>query len=161
MEILQFSEAFRVVGEKLEFACVKGIVRYNPSVYFGKWQDRRHPPLSLSELYDVKRVETDDKGPETPSLFDYASTPDLERQVHNDITPANIMRDEEDGAWVIIDFDSCRHVGEVLRDNTWAKRTHGWHDPGVAVSSEKNDLDAFSELRAWLFGSSADEFLFW
>lgn len=66
---------------------------------------------------------------------------------------------EEDGRWVIIDFDSCRHVGEVLRD-TGTKKTYGWHDPDVTVSSEKNDLDAFAELRAWLFGSSADEFLF-
>ncbi|KAK4151939.1 kinase-like domain-containing protein [Chaetomidium leptoderma] len=263
MEIIQSNEAFRVVGNKLEFDCVKGIVRYNSSVYFGKWQDRRHPPLSLSELYAVKRVETDGRGPEvqpswtvaskqscyikTPSLFDYAGAPDLERRilrevetceilrkhphpnvasyrgcletlgrvsglcfkryvstlagkvnpqhlnksafllsgrplvedtmkaqldgvlggiqhlhslglVHNDITPANIML-EEDGTWVIIDFDSCRHVGEVLRD-TGTKRTYGWHDPDVTVSSEKNDLDAFFELRAWLFGSSADEFLF-
>jgi serine/threonine protein kinase len=268
MEIIQSAEAFKPVGDKLEFDRVEGIVRYNSVVYFGKWQDRRHPPLSLSELYDVKRVETDDRGPEvqpswtvasskpssscyikTPSLFDYACTPDLERRilrevetcevlrkhphpnvasyrgcletrgrvsglcfkryastladkvnpehlnksafllsgrplvedammkaqldgilagiqhlhslglVHNDITPANIMLDEDDGTWVITDFDSCRRVGEGLRD-TGTKRTYGWHDPAVAVSSEKNDLDAFSELRTWLFGSSADGFLF-
>ncbi len=36
--------------------------------------------------------------------------------VYNDITPANIMV-EEDGTWVIIDFDSCWHVGEVLREH--------------------------------------------
>ena len=70
--------------------------------------------------------------------------------VYNDITPANIML-EEDGIWVIIDFDSCRHAGEVLRD-TGTKRTYGWHDPDVTVSSE-NDLDAFVELQAWLFES--------
>ncbi len=78
--------------------------------------------------------------------------------VHNDITPANIML-EDNGTWVIIDFDSCRHVGEVLHD-TATKRTYGWHDPEVTVSSEKNDLDAFAELQTWLFGTSADDFLF-
>jgi hypothetical protein len=50
-------------------------------------------------------------------------------------------------------------VGEVLR-GTGVKRTYGWHDPDVTVSSEKNDLDALDELRVWLFGLSADEFLF-
>ncbi|KAK3307669.1 kinase-like domain-containing protein [Chaetomium strumarium] len=55
--------------------------------------------------------------------------------VHNDITPANIML-EEDGTWVIIDFDSCRHVGDGLR-NTDTKRTYGWHDPNVTIASEK------------------------
>lgn len=78
--------------------------------------------------------------------------------VHNDITPANIML-EEDGTWVIINFDSCRHAGEALRD-TDTKRTHGWHDPDVTVASEKNDIDAIAELRTWLFGSSADGLLF-
>ncbi|KAK0718732.1 kinase-like domain-containing protein [Apiosordaria backusii] len=263
MQIIQSTEAFRIIGNKLKFDCVKVIVRHNDSVYFGKWTDRRRSPLCLSELYDVERVKTDGRGPKvqpswtvvseqscyikTPSLLDYAGAPDLERRilrevetceilrshphpnvasyygcletqgqvsglcfkiyvstlagkvnpqhlnksdfllsgrplvddamraqldgvwsgikhlhslglVHNDITPANIML-EEDGTWVIIDFDSCRHVGEVLRD-TGAKRTYGWHDPDVTVSSEKNDLDAFFELEAWLFGSSADEFLF-
>ncbi|KAK4141710.1 kinase-like domain-containing protein [Dichotomopilus funicola] len=263
MEIIQSAEAFKVVGNKLKFHCVKGVVRHNDSVYFGKWKHRRRSPVDLSELYDVKRVETDDRGPrvqpswtivseqscyiKTPSLLDYAGAPDLERRilrevetceilrshphphiasyygcletrgrvsglcfknyvatlagkvnpqhlnkyafllsgrplvedamkaqlggilsgiqhlhslglVHNDITPANIML-EEDGTWVIIDFDSCRHMGEVLRD-TGTKRTHGWHDPGVTVSFEKNDLDAYFELRTWLFGSSVDEFMF-
>ncbi|KAK3299634.1 kinase-like domain-containing protein [Chaetomium fimeti] len=263
MEIIQSNETFRVVGNKLQFDSVIGIVRYNSSLYIGKWQDRRHPPLSLSDVYDVKRVETDGRGPQvqsswtiastqsgyikTRSLFDYAGAPDLERRillevetcevlrkyphpniasyhgcletrgrvsglcfktyvstlackvnpqhlnksafllsgrplveeamktqlygvlggiqhlhslglVHNDITPANIML-AEDGSWAIIDFDSCRQVGELLHD-TGTKRTYGWHDPNVTVSSKKNDLDAFFELRAWLFGSSADEFMF-
>lgn len=263
MEIIQSAEAFTVVGHKLKFDCVKGIVRHNDSVYFGKRRDRRRSPLGLSELYDVKRVETEDRGPKVqpswtvvsdqscyikaPSLFDYAGAPDLERRilreaetceilrshphphvasyygcletrgrvsglcfkkyvatlagtvnplhlnksafllsgrplvedamkaqldgilsgnqhlhslglVHNDITPANIMLGE-DGTWVIIDFDSCRHMGEVLRD-TGTKRTYGWHGPEMTISSKKNDLDALFELRTWLFGSSADQFIF-
>lgn len=264
MEVLQSSEAFKVEGNKLRFDCVKVIVRDDSGVYFGKWQDRRHHPVSLSELYDVKRVETDGRGPKvqpswtvtseqqscytkTPSLFDLTDAPDLEQRilrkveicetlrkhphphlasyygcletqgrvsglcfkgyvstlankvnpqhlnksafllsgrpivdeamkaqldgvldgvrhlhalglVHNDITPANIMLDEE-GSWIIIDFDSCRQIGEALRD-TGIKRTYGWHDPNILVSSEKSDLDAVLELRTWLFGSTADAFLF-
>jgi hypothetical protein len=111
MEIIQSAEAFKPVGDKLEFDRVEGIVRYNSVVYFGKWQDRRHPPLSLSELYDVKRVETDDRGPEvqpswtvasskpssscyikTPSLFDYACTPDLERRILREVETCEVLR---------------------------------------------------------------------
>jgi serine/threonine protein kinase len=78
--------------------------------------------------------------------------------VHNDITPSNIMFDD-DGTPVLIDFDSCRQVGELLR-HTETKRTHEWHDPDVKTALEKNDLDAFAEVQTWLFGSTADEFLF-
>jgi serine/threonine protein kinase len=78
--------------------------------------------------------------------------------VHNDINPANIMLDE-DGTLILNDFDSCRYIGESLR-NTGAKRTHQWHDPSVDVSLEKNDLDAFEELNVWLKGSVTEEFLF-
>lgn len=76
--------------------------------------------------------------------------------IHNDINPSNIMFDE-DGTLVITDFDSCRRRGEPL-GNT--KRTYGWHDPNVTVSKEQNDLDAFTELQTWLFGTSADSYLF-
>ncbi|KAI3394969.1 hypothetical protein diail_2027 [Diaporthe ilicicola] len=76
--------------------------------------------------------------------------------IHNDINPANIMLDK-DGRLVLIDFDSCRRRGEPL-GNT--KRTHGWHDPKVMDATEQNDLDAFTELQTWLFGTSADSYLF-
>ncbi|TVY68987.1 hypothetical protein LSUE1_G007367 [Lachnellula suecica] len=76
--------------------------------------------------------------------------------IHNDITPSNIML-EEDCTPVIIDFGSCRMVGASLQG---AQRTHGWHDPQVQTALEKNDLDAFTELETWLIGSSADNFLF-
>lgn len=80
--------------------------------------------------------------------------------VHNDITPSNIMF-EENGVPVIIDFDSCRKVGEALNDgNNGTKRTHGWHDPEVQFALEKNGLDALVELRTWLVGDSKDDFLF-
>jgi hypothetical protein len=64
---------------------------------------------------------------------------------------------KEDGTLVIIDFGSCRKVGESLESTG---RTYGWQDPDVRTALEKNDLDAFRELQTWLIGSSADDFLF-
>lgn len=78
--------------------------------------------------------------------------------VHNDINPANIMLDAG-GTLVLIDFGSSRHIGESL-GGTGAKRTYHWHDPGVEVALEKNDLDAFRELQVWLTGEVGDGFLF-
>lgn len=78
--------------------------------------------------------------------------------VHNDINPANIMLDK-DGTLILIDFDSCRYIGESLR-STETKRTWHWHDPTVDISSEKNDLDAFQDLQTWLTGLTTEEFNF-
>ncbi|KAL5333726.1 kinase-like protein [Aspergillus crustosus] len=78
--------------------------------------------------------------------------------VHNDINPANIMLDE-DGTLILIDFDSCRYIGESLRA-TETKRTHHWHDPSVDISLENNDLTAFRELQIWLAGLANEDFLF-
>ncbi|KAK4237875.1 hypothetical protein C8A03DRAFT_44289 [Achaetomium macrosporum] len=73
MDIIQSSEAFRIVGGKLEFNCVKGIVRYNGVLFFVKWRDRQQPPPDLSQLYDVKRLETDGRGPEVKPSWTVAS----------------------------------------------------------------------------------------
>ncbi|RAL00173.1 kinase-like protein [Aspergillus ibericus CBS 121593] len=78
--------------------------------------------------------------------------------VHNDINPANIMFDE-DGGPVIIDFDSCRRIGESLK-GTETKRTHQWHDPRVEMVVQVNDLDAWQVLRIWLMGGLEERFLF-
>ncbi|OQE28684.1 hypothetical protein PENSTE_c003G06034 [Penicillium steckii] len=71
--------------------------------------------------------------------------------VHNDINPSNIMFDE-DGNFILIDFDSCRRIGENLHE-TDAGRTWAWHDPDVKIALPKNDLDAFEDLRIWMVGS--------
>lgn len=71
--------------------------------------------------------------------------------VHNDINPANIMLDEA-GSLVLVDFDSSRFVGKSPVE-TRARRTHGWHDPGVTVSMVENDLNDFEELKTRVFGS--------
>ncbi|KAH7108714.1 kinase-like domain-containing protein [Dactylonectria estremocensis] len=72
--------------------------------------------------------------------------------VHNDITPANIMLDQNDSP-MIIDFGSLCGVGESLQHT---KRTHGWHNETVAHAARENDLDALGELETWLFGSVED-----
>jgi len=76
--------------------------------------------------------------------------------VHNDITPSNIMF-EEDGTPVIIDFGSCKIIGESMKG---VGTTYGWCDFSVKTVVETNDLNAVAELRTWLLGSSADEYLF-
>lgn len=75
--------------------------------------------------------------------------------VHNDITPSNIMLDEQ-GTPIIIDFGSCRAKRESLED---VGHTYEWYDDGVKTASPSNDLDALAEMRAWMFGK-VDEFKF-
>lgn len=77
---------------------------------------------------------------------------------HNDINPGNVMLDE-DGNFILIDFDSCRHIGEDLKVSKTG-RTYGWHDPDVKNALPKNDLDAFEELRIWMIGSSDERYIF-
>lgn len=65
--------------------------------------------------------------------------------VHNDINPSNIMLDGEEG--VIIDFGSCKRVGESLDDGG---RTYEWYDEHVTTALPQNDFDALDEIRIWL-----------
>lgn len=256
MEVLQKNEAFKWIDGKMKFSYVQIFVRQDGILYSGKWTNRVDSPTTLDDLQEVKRVPTEDRGPEvnptwsavyvkTPSLLAFvdgnlqnqitheveaceilrknphpkiatyygytethgrvsglcfkrytstlleAANPqrlgkvtflssgrELVKEsmksgldgisdaikhlhslglVHNDINPANIMLDEDD-TLILIDFDSCRHVGESLR-NTETKRTRHWHDPSVDVSLEKNDLDAFKDLQTWLTGSAEEGFL--
>ena len=62
--------------------------------------------------------------------------------VHNDINPSNIMI--ADDRAVIIDFGSCRKIGESLED---IGRTYEWYDEKIQHSLPKNDLTAFEEIR--------------
>lgn len=72
--------------------------------------------------------------------------------VHNDITPANIMFDENESP-VLIDFGGVCRSGASLMSTKW---TFGWHDETVSSASRSNDLDALAELEAWLFGTIQD-----
>lgn len=75
--------------------------------------------------------------------------------VHNDVNPSNIMRDGDD--WVLIDFGSCRRVGESL---DYVGRTYEWYDEAVKESLPTNDLGALREIRTWLEGGRPDAFQF-
>lgn len=70
------------------------------------------------------------------------------RLVHNDLNPSNIMLDHEDTP-KLIDFGSCRHIGETLRN---VGRTYEWYDEQVQYANKDNDLDALSEIGAWMKG---------
>ncbi|KAK3393498.1 hypothetical protein B0H63DRAFT_516685 [Podospora didyma] len=66
--------------------------------------------------------------------------------VHNDINPSNIMLDGDDGddeTVFIIDFSSCRRVGESLED---VGRTYEWYDEQVHDALPQSDLDALKEI---------------
>lgn len=64
---------------------------------------------------------------------------------------------DEEGKLFLIDFDSCPSRSESLAS---VKRTYGWHNPEIKVAMDENDLNAFTELQTWLFGSSADLYEF-
>jgi serine/threonine protein kinase len=74
--------------------------------------------------------------------------------VHNDINPSNIMIDGDRA--IIIDFGSCRKIGESLKD---VGRTYEWYDEEVQQSLPENDLKALEEIRIWL-GVGSSEFQF-
>lgn len=74
--------------------------------------------------------------------------------VHNDINPMNIMLDGDKA--VIIDFGSCRRVGESLED---VGRTYEWYDGQVKTALPQNDLDALEEICIWL-GNDSKPFKF-
>lgn len=61
--------------------------------------------------------------------------------VHNDINPSNIMI--ENHRAIIIDFGSCRKLGESLKD---VGRTYEWYDEKVQHSLFDNDLNSLEEI---------------
>lgn len=66
---------------------------------------------------------------------------------------------DEDGVPVIIGFRGIHKTGGSLL-RCGAGRIVGWFDRGFEVALERNDLDAFEELKTWLVGSVDDAFLF-
>lgn len=71
--------------------------------------------------------------------------------VHNDINPSNIMF--KGGELVIIDFGSCRSIGESMEGSGG---TYEWCDETVKLSLPENDLNALEEIRIWLGDDSRD-----
>ena len=76
--------------------------------------------------------------------------------VHNDINPSNIMLDDK-GHPVIIDFDSCREIGQDLLDGGKVS-TPGWEiKPVPHTSTIANDEYALSLIAQYLDGKVDDE----
>lgn len=76
--------------------------------------------------------------------------------VHNDLNPSNIMLVDDDTP-IIIDFNSCRGIGQDLKD---VGRTYEWFDEQVSVSYPRNDLDALKEITEWLSEKDKKDFQF-
>jgi serine/threonine protein kinase len=79
--------------------------------------------------------------------------------VHNDINPANIMFPaKDDDTAVIIDFGSCRRIGEPAKD---VPRTTEWHDDNVVTCLPSGDTDALDEIAEWLRNGKNFKFEMW
>ncbi|KAG5292528.1 serine/threonine-protein kinase, conidia-enriched transcript [Histoplasma ohiense] len=108
MEIVQSNEAFKKIDGKLQFVYVQIIARQDNVLYSAKWMDRENDPQDLSQLLDIQRVETQDRGPEvrqtwtvvsqfdfyvkTPSLFAYTGRSDLEKQILREVEACEVLR---------------------------------------------------------------------
>ncbi|KAJ6012123.1 hypothetical protein N7499_012907 [Penicillium canescens] len=63
----------------------------------------------------------------------------------------------DNGRAIIIDFGSCRKLGESLED---VGRTYEWYDEKVKHSFFENDLAALEEIRVWLgYGEETFQFV--
>ncbi|OBR09499.1 Serine threonine-protein kinase [Colletotrichum higginsianum IMI 349063] len=67
---------------------------------------------------------------------------------HNDLNPANILISET-GMPVLIDFDSCRPIGQRLLHS---RGTPGWTDESDSwdTSEIRHDTFAIEKIRGWL-----------
>jgi serine/threonine protein kinase len=79
--------------------------------------------------------------------------------VHNDLNPSNIMFPiEDDDTAIIIDFGSCRPIGESIEN---VGRTMEWYDQEVLTSLPSNDTDALDEITEWLRNGKNFKFEMW
>lgn len=65
--------------------------------------------------------------------------------IHNDLNPANIMMDGDNP--VIIDFDSCKRIGEKLGIKAG---TIGWAMPEMSIARPENDEYGMKKIQEWL-----------
>jgi serine/threonine protein kinase len=80
--------------------------------------------------------------------------------VHNNINPASIMfpAKDDDVTAVIIDFGSCKRIGECPKGVT---RIVEWHDVNETTSLPSTDLDAVDEMAEWLRNGKNFKFELW
>ncbi|KAE9396027.1 hypothetical protein BT96DRAFT_1021566 [Gymnopus androsaceus JB14] len=67
--------------------------------------------------------------------------------VHNDVNPSNVVL-SEDGRGIIIDFDSCREIGESLIDKKAG--TFSWEREPCDISEPENDFYGLEKIREWI-----------
>lgn len=67
------------------------------------------------------------------------------RFAHNDLNPTNMLLDNNDNP-VIIDFGSCKRVGEELISGG----TYGWIDEDYSTSAQSYDESALDKINKWL-----------
>ena len=95
MEIIQKNEAFKRIDGKMRFSYVQIFARRDGVLYSGKWPNRHKSPNTLEELQELKRIPTDDRGPEvktawsavfvkTPSLLAYVDG-NLEKRISREV----------------------------------------------------------------------------
>jgi len=65
--------------------------------------------------------------------------------VHCDVNPANVVMIENDP--VIVDFDSCRRIGELLGLKAG---TRGWAREDLTLAQQEIDDDGVLKIQYWL-----------
>jgi serine/threonine protein kinase len=79
--------------------------------------------------------------------------------VHKDLNLSNIMvPTEEDDTAIIIDFGSCRPIGESIEN---VGRTMERYDQEVLTSLPSNDTDALDEITEWLRNGKNFKYEMW
>lgn len=109
MRVLQFHEAFKLVGGQLVFSRMKGIVEVDGTKYLASWHQRGPPKnLAFDDLIKPKPLKTEDRGPEiqkswkkadttsecyikAPKLEDYADS-ELEQRMLREIEVCETLR---------------------------------------------------------------------
>lgn len=102
MEVIQKNEAFKRIDGQMKFSYVQIFVRQDGLLYSGKWTNRVELPKSLEDLNEVKRIPTEDRGPEvnpawlavyikTPSLLAYVDG-NLEQRIAREVEICEIRR---------------------------------------------------------------------
>ena len=75
MRVLQFHEAFKLVGGQLVFSRMKGIVEDDGTKYLASWRQRGPPKnLAFDDLIEPKPLQTEDRGPEIQKSWKKADT---------------------------------------------------------------------------------------
>ncbi|WEW58645.1 hypothetical protein PRK78_004113 [Emydomyces testavorans] len=109
MKIVKPVESFSNNGGRSQFKHLGAIARQDNAFYLVKCKDRK--PQALTELYDIQRLDTEDRGPKaepswtvvpglpshdyfvkTPHLFAYGGSFDIELQIRLEVETCETLR---------------------------------------------------------------------